>query len=171
MPSGKMHDNITFLSIIPVFLTGSYVLKLGPEQVYALTFAAVFSQLMFGPDLDVQSKQYKRWGIFRWIWIPYMKLFAHRSRFTHGLVFGPIFRFVYLLFALTLLFLLTLSLIDYLFSSNFLFSLSPQIVQAIVNTDLSGFIPFTFPLFAGIFIGAAIHTITDKIFSFFKNLV
>ena len=50
---------------------------------------------MFGPDLDTGSKQYWRWWIFRPIWLPYRALFRHRSRFTHGLFFGPVIRLVY----------------------------------------------------------------------------
>ncbi len=28
---------------------------------------------MFGPDLDIYSVQFQRWGFLRWIWLPYQK--------------------------------------------------------------------------------------------------
>ncbi|OGI22777.1 MAG: hypothetical protein A2255_02990 [Candidatus Melainabacteria bacterium RIFOXYA2_FULL_32_9] len=171
MPSGKMHDSIAFISIIPMFLLGGCVFNNNPQHIYVFAFAVTFSQLMFGPDLDVQSRQYKRWGLLRWIWLPYMKLFAHRSRFTHGIIFGPIFRFIYLLIVLILLFISTVFVIGHLLGNNFFLSLLFSVNQVVRDADISSFTPFLLPFIFGIFLGAAIHTITDKVFSFFKNLV
>ncbi|HKS29983.1 MAG TPA: metal-binding protein [Pyrinomonadaceae bacterium] len=94
MPSGKTHDAITILLAAPTFgaawgLTGS----LGLATV--ATAAMLFGGLMFGPDLDIQSKQYTRWGVFRFIWFPYKVLFRHRSRWSHGLLFGTLIRVLY----------------------------------------------------------------------------
>lgn len=57
----------------------------------------LFSGLMFGPDLDIYSQQYKRWGSLRWIWLPYRKSMRHRSFLSHGMIVGTILRIVYLL--------------------------------------------------------------------------
>ena len=94
MPSGKTHDAITILLAAPTFvaawgLTGSVRLA------SAATAAMLFGGLMFGPDLDIQSKQYTRWGIFRFIWLPYKVIFRHRSRWSHGLIFGTLIRVIY----------------------------------------------------------------------------
>jgi uncharacterized metal-binding protein len=56
----------------------------------------LFSGLMFGPDLDIHSQQYKRWGLLRWIWLPYRRSLRHRSVFSHGLIIGTIIRLLYL---------------------------------------------------------------------------
>jgi uncharacterized metal-binding protein len=64
----------------------------------------LFGGLMFGPDLDIQSRQYTRWGPLRFIWLPYKVAFRHRSRWSHGIVFGTLIRVVYFAAALTLLF-------------------------------------------------------------------
>ena len=56
----------------------------------------LFSGLMFGPDLDIYSVQYKRWGYLRWLWIPYQKTLKHRSFFSHGLIIGTTIRLIYL---------------------------------------------------------------------------
>lgn len=58
---------------------------------------------MFGPDLDIQSRQYARWGIFRFLWFPYRVVFRHRSRWSHGIIFGTLIRVIYFTGVLALL--------------------------------------------------------------------
>jgi uncharacterized metal-binding protein len=94
MPSGKTHDAITILLAAPTFavawgLSGNLALAL------VATCAMLFGGLMFGPDLDIQSRQYTRWGIFRFLWLPYRGMFRHRSRWSHGIIFGTLIRVVY----------------------------------------------------------------------------
>ena len=101
MPSGKTHDAITLLLAAPTFaaawgLTGS--LKLAAVA----TCAMLFGGFMFGPDLDIQSRQYTRWGPVRFLWWPYKVAFRHRSRWSHGIVFGTLIRVVYFGAAVTL---------------------------------------------------------------------
>src|SRR5688500_13977716 len=50
---------------------------------------------MFGPDLDTASKQYSRWRFAKFLWVPYRSFFKHRSRWSHGLIFGTLLRVVY----------------------------------------------------------------------------
>ena len=102
MPSGKTHDAITLILAAPTFvaawgLTGSVALAV------VATCAMLFGGLMFGPDLDIQSRQYTRWGVFRFLWLPYRGLFRHRSRWSHGLVFGTLIRVVYFALVVALL--------------------------------------------------------------------
>jgi uncharacterized metal-binding protein len=102
MPSGKTHDLVTLALAAPTFaaawgLTGSLTLSA------AATGAMIFGGLMFGPDLDIQSRQYTRWGVFRFLWFPYKAAFRHRSRWSHGIVFGTLIRVVYFALVLTLL--------------------------------------------------------------------
>lgn len=52
--------------------------------------------LMFGPDLDIYSRQYQRWGWLRWIWLPYQSSLRHRSFLSHGPLIGTALRLVYL---------------------------------------------------------------------------
>src|ERR671921_58243 len=101
MPSGRTHDLITFVLAPPTFLavwaaTGS--LKLAA----VVTCATLFGGLMFGPDLDIQSRQYTRWGVFRFVWLPYRMLFRHRSRWSHGIIFGTLIRIIYFAMVLAL---------------------------------------------------------------------
>ncbi|HEX3559812.1 MAG TPA: metal-binding protein [Pyrinomonadaceae bacterium] len=103
MPSGKTHDLVTVALAPPTFaaawgLTGSLTLSV------AATACMLFGGLMFGPDLDIQSRQYTRWGVFRFVWLPYKTVFRHRSRWSHGIIFGTLIRVVYFAAVLTLLF-------------------------------------------------------------------
>src|SRR5437660_8301486 len=94
MPSGKTHDLITLMLAPPTFaaawgLSGSLAVSA------AATVGVLFGGLMFGPDLDIQSRQYARWGIFRFLWLPYRVMFRHRSRWSHGIIFGTLIRVLY----------------------------------------------------------------------------
>jgi uncharacterized metal-binding protein len=102
MPSGKTHDFITLLIALPTFLV-AYLLTQNPLFSLIVTITTLFGGLMFGPDLDINSRQYQRWGPLRIFWWPYRNMFSHRSRFTHGLFLGPIIRIVYFFIIITLL--------------------------------------------------------------------
>jgi uncharacterized metal-binding protein len=102
MPSGKTHDAITIILAAPTFVaawgvTGSPLLAL------LATGAMLFGGFMFGPDLDIQSRQYARWGVFRFLWLPYRGMFRHRSRWSHGIIFGTLIRILYFTLVLALL--------------------------------------------------------------------
>lgn len=94
MPSGKTHDAITILLAIPAFaiaLTASGDVWL----TTVITVGFLFGGYMFGPDLDTLSTQYSRWKFLRLLWFPYRNFFKHRSRWSHGLIFGTLLRVVY----------------------------------------------------------------------------
>lgn len=102
MPSGKTHDTITFILAAPTFLA-AWGLTGNAALSGLATGAMLFGGLMFGPDLDIQSRQYTRWGVFRFIWWPYKVMFRHRSRWSHGIIFGTLIRVVYFLSMLALI--------------------------------------------------------------------
>lgn len=95
MPSGATHDRITLMSL-PV--VGGITLLVSRSASITLSLAGsfLFSGLMFGPDLDIYSVQFKRWGMLRWIWRPYQKSMRHRSWLSHGPLVGTIVRLAYL---------------------------------------------------------------------------
>jgi uncharacterized metal-binding protein len=94
MPSGKTHDAITILLAAPTFAVAWAVTR-SLALAFVATAAMLFGGLMFGPDLDIQSKQYTRWGVFRFLWLPYKVVFRHRSRWSHGIIFGTLIRVLY----------------------------------------------------------------------------
>ncbi len=95
MPSGRTHDRITLWSL-PVVAGLAFERTQDAGLTLMLAGGYLFSGLMFGPDLDVHSQQYKRWGVLRWIWLPYRHSMRHRSVLSHGFVIGTLVRLVYL---------------------------------------------------------------------------
>ncbi|MEG4112498.1 MULTISPECIES: metal-binding protein [unclassified Microcoleus] len=95
MPSGRTHDQITMWSLPAVA-----ALTFGQTQSSNLTLLVsgsfLFGGLMFGPDLDIYSCQYQRWGWFKAIWLPYQKSLRHRSFLSHGPLIGTALRILYL---------------------------------------------------------------------------
>lgn len=75
----------------------TYTQTQNPELTLLVSGSFLFSGLMFGPDLDIYSHQYQRWGWLRWIWLPYRRSMRHRGFLSHGPVVGTIVRVVYLL--------------------------------------------------------------------------
>ncbi|HEX8287829.1 MAG TPA: metal-binding protein [Pyrinomonadaceae bacterium] len=170
MPSGKTHDAVTFFFAAPVFAASWKVSENLPVAV-VVTIAFLVGGLMFGPDLDTMSKQYTRWSIFRFLWYPYQAFFKHRSRWSHGLVFGTFLRVVYFMGVLTLLSFSAVYLIS-IFNGNELpnlleFTKTWQRIGEYVRTNVG---ENSFPaVFIGLWLGAASHTLTDIIGSFVKT--
>ncbi len=108
-----VHDRITMISaglLAPVFLgvpSDNRWLSWG-----VLTGTHLLSGLLFSPDLDVQAVEYRRWGPFRWIWLPYARLVLHRSWLSHSLVFGPLLRLLYFVLVVDLVVVLVALLVQ-----------------------------------------------------------
>ncbi len=164
MPSGRTHDIITLLLAPPTF-AAAWGLTRSVWLAGVVTAAMLFGGLMFGPDLDVQSRQYTRWGVFRQLWWPYKVAFRHRSRWSHGIVFGTLIRVVY--FALVLALVATLAV--YLRASLVYGGAMPtwaEVAQAwgAIRAGAASYgvgPDFALAVFAGLWWGAASHTLTD----------
>ena len=95
MPSGRTHDSITLWSL-PLLAGLTFARTQSSSLTLFVSGSYLFSGLMFGPDLDVYSHQYKRWGLLRWIWLPYRRSMRHRSFWSHGPIVGTVVRVAYL---------------------------------------------------------------------------
>ena len=138
MPNGKTHDIITFVAA-PVVAGATYWLTKDFKTSAIIFICYLFASFMFNGDLDMNSKPYNRWWLFKMIWIPYQLMFHHRSVFTHGLVIGTVIRILYI------------SIIPLI-----IFSCKGQLhVVKAINWHLAVLI------FIGLEAGAAIHTIAD----------
>lgn len=157
MSSGRVHDKVTWYLLIPFFgLCWGVIGDFFQSFICASSF--LFSGLMFGPDLDTKSRQYKRWGIFRFIWIPYQKLGGHRSFLnqSHDSLFGPLIRFCYLLLVTTLL----------VIASAFCFKLNLTSIYAWLKGHLNmGLMQLIILFFVGSWIGSLSHIFTDWIYT------
>jgi uncharacterized metal-binding protein len=95
MPSGRRHDSIT-LWTLPWVVGLTFERTRSGVLTLVVAGGFLFSGLMFGPDLDIYSRQYQRWGPLRWIWIPYRRQMRHRSFWSHGPLVGTVGRVLYL---------------------------------------------------------------------------
>lgn len=165
MPSGRTHDRITFWGL-PVVVGLGFLLLRRWELALILSLAYLFSGLMFGPDLDIHSVQFKRWGIFRWIWLPYQKNLRHRSALSHGFLIGTIVRLLYLGSILLFLIIIGVAIAQLMldFSWNWrtaFLNVQRQWQQQYWAESLA--------LFVGLEIGAMSHSVSDWLGSAFKQ--
>ena len=105
------------------------------------------------------------------MWYPYRSFFKHRSRFSHGLIFGALLRVIYFLGVTTLAVFLTAFVWAAISGSSVIeTSTLTQAWRSVGNytrTHLGeSFLLFTF---LGLWIGAASHTFTDMAGSFIKT--
>jgi uncharacterized metal-binding protein len=170
MPSGRTHDAITILLTVPAFAAGyAFTNSLASSAVVGSAF--LFGGLMFGPDLDTVSRQYSRWSILRFIWIPYRRFFRHRSRFSHGLIFGALLRVIYFMGVVSLA-ALCVSWAYAALSGGKVPGIAELIavwqqIGVSINTHLAD--NFLLLVFAGLWLGAASHTFTDMAGSFVRT--
>src|ERR671932_924179 len=92
MASGKNHDR-------SIHFASPLVLVIGYWQFGELGIIAGASHLLGGlylsPDLDLKSLPWKRWGVLRFIWLPYQKI-PHRHWLSHTPIVGSVGRLLYL---------------------------------------------------------------------------
>lgn len=171
MPSGKTHDAITLLIVAPTFVAAWKITE-NPSTALIVTVAMLIGGLMFGPDLDTHSKQYTRWGFFRFLWYPYQAFFSHRSRWSHGLLFGTLLRVVYFMGVLTI----AAFVVAYAAWWTEQGGSAPDFLQIAAGwgaigdyvRERAGENAFV-AAFVGLWIGAASHTLTDMAGSFIKH--
>ena len=94
MPSDEKHVRIGVvvccLLLLPMIFFGvSY------GVIIAFASAYIFATMYLSPDLDINSRPYQRWGVLRFLWYPYMKVFKHRQA-SHNLLIGPVSVVLYL---------------------------------------------------------------------------
>ncbi|MFM7574814.1 MAG: metal-binding protein [Snowella sp.] len=165
MPSGQTHDRIT-LWTVPLVSGIAYFLTQNGKLALILAGGFLFSGLMFGPDLDIYSVQYKRWGWFRWIWIPYRSAIRHRSQLSHGLLIGTILRLLYISLIILILSGI-IAAIAYLFGYvNLKSVIDSQKQFPIWNAKYTQAL---FALIIGLELGAMSHSISDWIGSAYKR--
>ncbi len=170
MPSGKTHDAITILLAAPTFVA-AWGLTRSLALATVATVAMLFGGLMFGPDLDIQSKQYTRWGVFRFLWLPYKMIFRHRSRWSHGIIFGTLIRVVYFAAVIALLAAVAVYLRAMLTNGAAPGLDEVVAVWRLMETSLRESVGRHVMLvtFAGLWWGAASHTLTDVAWSVMRK--
>jgi uncharacterized metal-binding protein len=113
MSSGKTHLKIeAMLLILWAGLLALLALRGWITIAQALLFVGSYllSMALLSPDLDLsKSDAFHRWGVLRWIWLPYAWIFRHRQASHHPLL-GPLSRVIYvgvIVLAATLIYVLS----------------------------------------------------------------
>ena len=120
---------------------------------------------MFGPDLDIYSRHYQRWGWLRCIWLPYQKSLRHRSFLSHGPIIGTTLRVIYLCCVFSLFGLLVLLLAQTLFNLEW----NWQTAGESVGKSLIFYATEFLALFLGMELGAMSHYLSDWSGSAYKQ--
>ncbi len=165
MPDAHTHDIITVISgaalapVTYVLLTSRVPSETAMLDTVLFFGAHVLSGVMFSPDLDIDSAIDDRWGIFYWIWRPYMWVVPHRHRIlSHGLIVSALLRLLYFyLVVVGLLFVLTwaLGLVGIVFPTYYLWL--TQRLLALYNDHPRETLVFL----VGFITGGAAHTLAD----------
>jgi uncharacterized metal-binding protein len=165
MPSGSTHDRITLIGL-PLVVGGSLLIARNAEYTLITAGSFLFSGMMFGPDLDIYSVQYRRWGFLRWIWLPYRKLLSHRSFFSHGFAIGTIVRVLYLTIFLLLVAIVLVALGQAIWGFPWNWHDFRLNVWRSLRSD---YLDWTIATFVGLELGAMSHYVSDWLNSTFKR--
>ncbi|MEH2270408.1 MAG: metal-binding protein [Nostoc sp.] len=156
MPSGRTHDRITMYAL--PFVAGITFWQTRSSNATLLVAGGfLFGGLMFGPDLDIYSVQFQRWGFLRWIWLPYQKSLRHRSFLSHGPIIGTILRILYLGSLLAILAIFVLAIAEKLGNLSFTW----QDLGGSVGRSLMQYDTEYIALFLGLELGAMSHSLSD----------
>ncbi|WP_414530908.1 metal-binding protein [Nodularia chucula] len=156
MPSGGTHDRIT-LYTLPVIAGVTLWQTRSSNLTLLVASGFMFSGLMFGPDLDIYSRQFQRWGFLRCIWRPYQKQLRHRSVWSHGPIVGTVIRVFYLgclLWLVAIAFLLVGEIFGVV-------TLTWRDLGGVFGRSLVVYTTEYLALFVGLELGAMSHSLSD----------
>lgn len=170
MPSGRTHDLITIL-FAPFVAAAAYYFTRDWTITVIATAATMFGGLMFGPDLDIQSRQYARWGPLRFLWWPYKILLPHRSRLSHSILLGTLIRVVYFLLVVSITIAAALYVRDvYIYKTSTGIAPVKDAMARLWDILAPVKRSYLIAAFAGLWMGATSHTVSDVLGSFFKSV-
>jgi uncharacterized metal-binding protein len=165
MPSGRTHDRIT-LWALPLVAGVTFWQTSSSSMTLLVAGGFMFGGLMFGPDLDIYSRQYQRWGFLRWIWLPYQKSLRHRSFLSHGPIIGTTLRVLYLSCLLAITAFVALVFVEKLGNIAFNWQAFGKNVERSLVSYGSEFLG----LLLGLELGAMSHSLSDWGGSAYKRM-
>jgi uncharacterized metal-binding protein len=169
MPNAETHDFITVITAV-AGNAAYFALAPKPEWELSLLFSAtyLFAGYACAGDLDLDSKEYRRWGRLRFLWWPYRQIMPHRHPLSHGLVLGGVVRAFYLALVCTTLFWISIWLYSRLGPH-----VDPTVAVRAQWQSLFDFIhqkpKWAAALFSGFILAGTTHSITDSISTWFKR--
>jgi uncharacterized metal-binding protein len=150
---------------LPIIAGGTLLTTYRADLAFWVSGGFLFSGLIFGPDLDLYSFHYKRWGKLRWLWRPYQKVIKHRSIWSHGPIIGTIGRILYLSLWLGLVGLFYLGIARFAGANTY----TGQQLLGILQHSIARNSPVYLALFCGLELGAMSHYTSDWLVSTFKR--
>ena|ERR1051325_1412535 len=169
MPGARTHDLITVVTAAGANVA-HFALTPQADPMLATLFTVpyLFAGYACAGDLDVDSKEYRRWGPLRFLWWPYRVIVPHRSWVSHGLILGGVIRVVYLALIFTLLFWGGLWLVS---------RLGPHINASEVTRDVGNLLfrfgqehpQWTIAALGGFILAGTAHSVADAISTSFKR--
>jgi uncharacterized metal-binding protein len=164
MPSGRTHDRITLWAL--PFVTGVTFWQTKSGNLTLLVAGGfLLGGLMFGPDLDIYSRHYQRWGFLRFIWLPYQKSLRHRSFLSHGPIIGTTLRVLYVGSLIAVVVIFALFVVEKLGNLQ----LNWQNVGATITSTFSSYSTEFLALLLGLEVGAMSHSLSDWSGSAYKR--
>ncbi|MEB3314295.1 MAG: metal-binding protein [Cyanobacteriota bacterium] len=160
MSSGRTHDRIT-LWCLPVVVLLSFRLTLNGWLTAWVCLGFLLGGWLLGPDLDIHSVQYKRWGCLRWIWLPYRGSMRHRSPLSHWPIVGTVVRVVYVMVWFWLLCVGSLALANEIFQLG----LTWNDISQLISHSLQRHQAIWWAIGIGLELGALSHYLADWVVS------
>lgn len=87
MPNHRTHEKINIAVLIILLILIAPLTNIATAIVFTVAF--ILCTFYITPDLDINSKPYRRWKLLRIIWWPYKRMFKHRG-LSHNPIFGPL---------------------------------------------------------------------------------
>ena len=161
MPSGRTHDRITFWCLPAVVIPTALITRSTDiNRIVSASF--LICGLKLGPDHDIHSVQYTRWGPLRWIWLPYQIAIKHRSPISHGPIIGTALRVLYLSFWLALFALLSVETLNWVWDAK----LSWEILRDPFRNLFQKYVIEWVAVVVGLELGSVSHSVSDSIGSY-----
>ncbi len=164
MPSGQTHDRITIWAL-PFIAGVTFWQTRSSSMTLLIAGGFMFGGLMFGPDLDIYSIQYQRWGYLRFLWLPYQKSLRHRSFLSHGPLIGTTLRVLYLCGIVSVAGIVILLIAEKILNMALNWQEVASNILETINLHSTQFLA----LFIGLELGAMSHSISDWSNSAYKR--
>ncbi len=150
--------NLSLFFPLLVFVPGDYRLEFGAGYL--------LSTFLLSPDIDLYfSRPSARWGVLRFLWLPFWVFSKHRG-ITHVPFLGTLIKLFYLSFLFVFLYFVLLGFLTLLgLESDLLLSFDPfRFLEELFRREEA------FYFFLGFLAGDLLHLLLDGITSFFKRL-
>jgi uncharacterized metal-binding protein len=150
---------------LPIIAGSTLLVTSRTDLAFWVSSGFLVSGLIFGPDLDLYSIHYKRWGKLRWLWQPYQQALKHRSIWSHGPIIGTIGRIIYLSLWVGLLGLFWLGISQFIGIKTY----TGQQLLTILQQSIAKNSAIYIALFCGLELGAMSHYTSDWLVSTYKR--